>query len=81
MNNTPHSPLILTAIRNVNIMCWWDRCSPEFHSAVRALYATELECPECELGDDDTFIQDSDVLAWVADTYPNALALWEEDNL
>ena len=69
------------ALRNVSIIRWWANCSPEMRAQIRREYAARLGCDPIELGDNDTFIQDEDVLAWVWTAYPNTVAAWEDDQM
>ncbi len=73
--------LIETAIRNALVIRWFRACDPLFAYAVRCLYAAETGIPDRELGSDDLFIQDPDVIEWAAARFAGTIALYGEDEL
>ncbi len=80
---TPVSQLsaLERASRNARTLLWWADCEPGFRRAARALYAQSLGCPDWELGDEDDFARDPDVLDHLSTHYANTIAGWEDDQL
>lgn len=72
---------IARASRNALILRWLRSCDARFLYWVRCLYGAQTSMPQCELGDDETFTQDAEVLEWLGERFKAALALFEEDQL
>ncbi len=59
------------AARNARIIRWFSNCEPITHNQLRLDYAAFLGCDMSELGDTlGEFVQDTDVLDWIAMRYP-----------
>ncbi len=75
------SPLLTRATRNALILRWFRACDADMRYSIRLHYALTLGIPDCELGTDEEFAQDADVLDHIAAHYAHTIAAFEEDEM